>query len=224
MSARTDRLLASILPDRTHPLAVHLRVWALSRPFLAFAEAHAPKLRKKLREAAMEGPQADLHAELAVAAWLLRAAGVTLTYEPLKSAGGRGPDYALTLPDQTTVYIEATRLRPGGTQAPEYKLARVLADKIGQMRPGALNVLAVAVPSGTDTGTLAPAALRLLARAAQGDAFPAVSTERARDFERLRPRLGGVLCLEMGEPPAVTLWSHPGAAHPLPAAVRRVLG
>lgn len=223
MNTRTESLVAAVCPDPSHSLAAPLRAWCLgSRPFLAFAEANVPKLRKKAREAVDEGAQADLLAELVVAAWVLRGPALGLSYEPLKAGGGRGPDYALALPGGA-IYIEVARLRGGGSQAPEYKLARVLADKAGQLPAGAGTVLAAVLPSRADAAELAPAALRLLAQAAQGAAFPGLPSERARTFERLRSRLGGVLCLGPGDFPEVTLWTHAGAAHPLTSAALRRL-
>lgn len=225
MSA-ADRLVEAVCAAPGHSLAAPLRGWcASSRPFLAFAQANTTKLRRKVREAAGLEAQADVWAELAVAAWLLRSGSGTLTYEPLKAGGGRGPDFALSLPNGGVVYVEVARLRSGGSQHLTSKLARVLADKIGQLPPGAGGVLAAALPTGAPAGPLAPDALRLLARAAQGEVLPGVPPEKARAFERLRVRLSGVLLLRTGEvpaeSPAVTFWGHGGAAHPLsPAALR----
>jgi hypothetical protein len=237
MTARTETLVAAICPDPSQPLATALQLWCReSRAFLAFAQANLPKLRKKARGALGEGAQADLQAELAVAAWLLRGSRTVLRYEPLKAGGGRGPDYALELPGGP-VYVEVARLR-AGSQAPAHKLARVLADKAGQLPPGALTVLAAVLPPSagaqaapdtqapTDAQQLAPAALRLLAQAGQGSNFPGVSPESARAFERRRPRLGGVLCLTDVGPtasPQVTFWAQVSAAHPLSAAAVRLL-
>ncbi len=217
-----DRLVQAVCGGPDHPLAAPLVEWcAASRPFQAFAEANVSKLRRKVREAAAADPQADLRAELTVAAWLLRSGSGTLTYEPLKAGGGRGPDFALTLPHGSAVYVEVARLRGGG-QRPVYKLARVLADKAGQWPPGATSLLAAVLPVGASPGALAPDAVRLLARAAQGEVLPGVPPEKARAFERLRARLGGVLLFDAGAR-TVTLWEHRGAAHPLWPAARRAL-
>lgn len=230
MSA-ADRLVEAVCAAPEHPLAAPLRAWcAASRPFLVFAQANTTKLRRKVRGAVGADAGAALWAELAVAAWLLRSGGGTLTYEPLRAGGGRGPDFALTLPNGGVVYVEVAHLRGGGQQ-PAYKLARVLADKIGQLPPGAAGVLAAALPTDAPADTVAPDALRLLARAAQGETLPGVPPDKARDFERLRARLSGVLLLSEGrsegegegEPPAVTFWAQGGAAHPLSPAALRVL-
>ncbi|GGO32076.1 hypothetical protein GCM10008949_29040 [Deinococcus humi] len=204
-----------------HPLAPPLRAWcAESRPFLAFAEANVSKLRKKVREAVAEGQQADLRAELLVAAWLLRSGSGVLTYEPLKAGGGRGPDFALRLTNGSDVYAEVARLR-GGDLPPVDRLARVLSEKAGQLPPGAPCVLAAVLPTAVPATELLPVVLRRLARAAQGEALPGVPPEKARAFERVRTRLSGVVLFGAGEPPDVTLWVHQGAAHPLsPAALR----
>ena len=218
-----DRLVEAVCAAPGHSLAAPLRGWcASSRPFLAFAQANTTKLRRKVREAAGLEAQADVWAELAVAAWFLRSGSGTLTYEPLNAGGGRGPDFALTLPNGAVVYVEVARLR-SSEQHPAYKLARVLAAKIGQLPAGTAGVLAAVLLPGVPADTLAPDALRLLARAAQGEALPGVPPEKARDFERLRARLSGVLLLSADGPPAVMLWPHGGAAHPLSPAALRVL-
>ncbi|MFC4456532.1 hypothetical protein [Deinococcus sonorensis] len=217
-----ERLVQDLCGSTEHPLATSLREWCTSRPFLSFAGAHASKLRKKVREAANSEQQADLQAELQVAAWLLRSGGASLIYEPLKSGGGRGPDFALVLPNKSLVYVEVARLR-AGPQDPVYKLARVLADKVGQLPAGAAGVLAAVLPMDTPASALAPDAMRLLARTAQGDPLLGVPLERARTFERLRVRLSGVLLFGTGEGPPVTFWPHGGAAHPVSPAAQRVL-
>ncbi|MFC6666039.1 hypothetical protein ACFP9V_12260 [Deinococcus radiopugnans] len=86
-----DRLVEAVCAAPGHSLAAPLRGWcASSRPFLAFAQANTTKLRRKVREAAGLEAQADVWAELAVAAWLLRSGSGTLTYEPLKAGEDAG--------------------------------------------------------------------------------------------------------------------------------------
>ena len=217
----TDRLVQQVCRTPGHPLALPLRAWcAESRPFLAFAEANVTKLRKKVREAAAEGQQADLHAELLVAAWLLRSGSGDLTYEPLKAGGGRGSDFALRLTNGSIVYVEVARLRGSDQQAVD-RLARVLSEKAGQLPAGAVCILAAVLPTAVPATEVLPAVLRRLARAAQGEALPGVPPEKARAFERVRTRLSAVLLFSSGQPPDVTLWVHGGAAHPpSPAALR----
>ena len=220
MLTKIDRLVGQVCGSPSHPLGPALQAWCTdSRPFLAFAEANVSKLRKKVR-AAGEDQQADLKAELVVAAYLLRTGSGVLTYEPLQAGGGRGPDFALRLTNGSAVYVEVARLRGYG-QPPVDRLARVLAEKAGQLPPGAPCIVAAVLTSAVPASELGPVVLRRLALAAQGELLPGIPPEKARAFERVRTRLSGVLLFSTREPPDVTLWVYGGAAHPLsPAALR----
>lgn len=228
MTRRVESLVEGICGSADHPLAPALRRWAgTSRPFLAFAEAHASKIRKKARLAASEGEVGDLLAELAVAALLLRGPQFTVLYEPGRAAGGRSPDFEVTLKGHTTFHVEVTRLRrpdpeDGDAQGQARRLARVLGDKVGQFPAGGANLLAAAVPPGTVDGAVIPAAVRLLG----GPPVPGLRPEAARAFERGRARLSAVLLCALtpdGDLPEWALWLHPGARHPLPPELTRAL-
>lgn len=227
MTNRIENLILAVCGVPDHPLAAPLRRWCeTSRPFLAFAEGHASKIRKKLRLAHPGDQQADLLAELAVAAWLLRDQRFVVVYEPLPPAGQRGPDFQVTFRLNSVVQVEVTRLGlpandPVGAAA---RLARVLGDKIGQCLPGAANLLVVAVPSGVATGELVPLALRRLDQAAQGGADP--PPEAVRAFQRGRQKLSGVLLCTFapdGQPEATHLWLNPQARPPLLPEIGRYL-
>ena len=63
MTKRIDELVENICGSADHPIAPFLRRWCdESRPFLAFAEAHASKIRKKARLAALDDALAALAA------------------------------------------------------------------------------------------------------------------------------------------------------------------
>lgn len=235
MTRRLDDLVTSICGAADHPLAPFLRSWCgESRAFLAFAEAHAAKIRKKARLAPQEGERNDLLAELAVAAFLLRDRRFAVVYEPFRGAGQRGPDFQVTFRTHTPFHVEVTRLRL--PDAPTYgetdlarRLARVLGDKIGQFPAGGANLLAVFLPPGVGNETLVPAAVRLLDQAVQGEADPRAPDPRpeaARAYQRGRQRLSAALLCSLaahGGLRDVSLWFHPQAKHPLDAEIARYL-
>jgi len=226
MSRRLDDLVADLCGTAEHPLAPLLRRWCQeSPPFLNFAQAHAAKIRKKVRLASSPDEQGDLRAELAVAVLLVRDRRSAVRYEPPHPAGQRGPDFEVTFKGHTTWRAEVTRLRlpengeddAEGAEAAR-RVARVLHDKIGQCLPGGANLLAVALPSGAARSDLVPAALRLL----DSPAPPRLRPEAVRDFLRHRQRLSAVaLCAFSpgGEPLTLHLWTNPQAKHPLPAEI-----
>ncbi len=228
---RTDDLVALVCGGDSHPLAPALRGWADSRSWLAFAEAHAAKIRKKARLASSEGELHDLIAELAVAALLVRDRRFSVVYEPHRASGGRGPDLGVTFKTHTPFHVEVTRLRPSGGEEDRtaLRLARVLGDKTGQLPPGAANVLAVIVPPDKVGDDLIPAALRRLGRSTGPEADPAspgVPPEAARAYARGRPRLSAALLCSLtpaGQPVEVRLWLNPQARHPLHPEVARYL-
>src|SRR5690606_38177844 len=107
-----DALLTALLDAGPHPLAEPLRAWrSSSRRFTAFLQAHASKVRKKLRTTTdPEGVQ-DLRLELETAYLLLRERALSVEFEPLKAGGGRSPDFAVTFTTSVTFLLEATRLQ-----------------------------------------------------------------------------------------------------------------
>lgn len=235
MTKRTGELVGAICGADDHPLAPALRRWCgESRPFLAFAEANAAKLRKKVRLAARQDERDDLLAELAVAALWLRDPRFRLLYEPLQASGQRGPDFRVTFRTRLDFHVEVTRLRlsgpPGedGTQA-THKLARVIADKLGQLPSGGANLLLVALPPGVAGDALMPAALRLLGGSPPPQVAstpPAWWPEALRAFAQRRQRLSAVVLCSLtpgGQAPGLTLWLNPQAKHALPPEVASFL-
>lgn len=230
MSRRLDELVVDLCGSADHPLAPLLRRWCQgSSPFLKFAQAHAAKIRKKVRLASSPDEQGDLRAELAVAALLVQDQRSVVRYEPPHPAGQRGPDFGVTFKGHTALRVEVTRLRLLGDEADDpagsgavRRVARVICDKIGQCLPGGANLLVVALPFGVAREDLVPAALRLLDRPSP----PGLRPEGVRAFLRHRQRLSAVaLCAfsPEGEPLTVHLWTNPQARHPLPPEIARLL-
>ncbi|MBZ9711843.1 hypothetical protein [Deinococcus multiflagellatus] len=176
-----------------HPLTPALLAWAHRSPgFAPFLAAHETKVRRKLRQATGPEAQADLAAELALAAWLLQERRWTLAYEPLAASGGRGPDFRVAAPDGSGAwFLEVTRLHPAASpDALTMKLARTLADKAGQWPPGASTVLAAVLPpEAGDAAGLLRRALGLL-QAAAGQPTPTLD---GRAFAQRQPRLSAVV-------------------------------
>lgn len=210
-----------------HPLADALRLRAAtSKGFLKFAEAHASKVRKKVRRAVTLEERADLLAELDVAAFLLRDARFAVTYEPFHAPGRRGPDFEVVFKGHTTFHVEVTRPRLHGADAEHAasKVARVLTDKVEQFPAGATNVLALVVPQDVNTPDLVPSAVRLLERAS-GDASLAARLGDVGAYARHRGRLGAVLTWSGtpgGEPSIVRAWRELRTKHPVPPDILKV--
>lgn len=229
MTKRIDDLVIGICGTPDHPLAPLLRQWcAESRGFLGFAEGHASKIRKKARLAALNGTLADLCAELAIAALLAADRRFALRYEPLHAGGQRSPDFAARFRSHTLLYVEVTRLRltAGGDPGAPLRLARTICDKIGQLPPGAMNLLVIATPPGAADAALPPAAILLLDRAPQPEAAPELRPADVREFQRLRPQLSAIALCPFADdwrPLAAQLWQNPQAKHPLLPEIVRVV-
>lgn len=235
MTKRINELVQSICGVSDHPLAPFLRQWCdESRPFIAFAQTHASKIRKKARLAPLDDELTDLLAELAVAAFLVRDRRFTVLYEPYRATGLRGPDFQVVFKTHASFHVEVTRLRlldPAGDNpaGAALKLARVLCDKIGQLPAGMTNLLAVVIPPGAESDALTPTAVRLLDSYPQREVSlpsPELRPEGVRVYLRQRQRLSAIaLCsfTTAWRPLIVKLWLNPQAKHPLHPEVTRYL-
>lgn len=236
MTKRIDELVQSICGATDHPLAPLLRQWCNeARPFITFAETHAPKIRKKARLAPRDDELTDLLAELAVAAFLVRDQRFTVRYEPYRATGLRGPDFEVIYKTHSALHVEVTRLRlrdlaGADLSGTALKLARVVCDKIGQFPPGVMNLLAVVIPPDAASDALVPTALRLLESYPQREASlvpPPLRREGVLAYLRQRQRLSAIaLCsfTTAWRPLIVKLWLNPQAKHPLYPDVSKYLG
>lgn len=226
---RADELRAYLIGGSGHALDAALAVWLAERRFAAFAEERRDKIRKKIRDRPDPESLADLRGELAVAAWLLRSPRVTLIYEPYAHDKQRGPDYAATLGAELRFDTEVSRLR-GATSADQpLRVASTLCDKLGQLRPGLINIVALICDNPDPTAALIDRAQRLLMeRASGGDAayFARRGYANLRDFHRDYRRLSAALLLHVtpgGATDLLGLWQNRQARHTLPPELATLL-
>lgn len=211
-------------------LAGEVGPWLARSPrFRAFAETYRDKIRKKARGPRDDEGRRDLTFELSIALRLLEERRFALEYESY-GVGQRAPDFRVTFRGNTRFNVEVRRLRPGSTPdatADPARIVRAVCDKLGQMPPSMINVLALGADAPSSAAdALAPAMLRLQDRAAEKDevSFQQRGFTGTRDFLRHYRRLSGAVWLA-GEPGAskATLWRNPQARHPLPADLARAL-
>lgn len=231
MTKRIDALVQDICAG-AHPLLADWlgQTCGRSRPFLAFAEAHASKIRKKVRLLGTEEDRQDLLAELAVAACFLQDPRFAVLYESRRAPGQRSPDLEVVFRTHTSLLVEVTRMRlAGDSERLERRAARLLADKISQFPAGIINLLVVVLPPGTANDTLIPAALRMLdgvsgREGSEGGAL--LRLERVKAFQRARQRLSGVALWSFTpewQPEQVKVWVNPQARHACPPEIVRFL-
>lgn len=192
----TAALLATALGSTRHPLAAwYAGLLGTAPPLRRFTAASAPTIRTKARRATTPDALRDLRCELAVAALLCADERDTLVYEPMRQQGRAGPDFLLRHHTGVDVYVEVSRLRPGGRGAQE-RLLSVLCGKLRQLVERAANLL-VLVNDGAPLGAGDIQAVlgRLRERAAEkDDAFFAFrGLAGAAEFERRLPALAALL-------------------------------
>ncbi len=226
-----DELIAYLFAAADSSLATEVGPWLVASPrFRAFAETYRDKIRKKVRGLRDDEGLRDLAFELAIAVRLLEERRFALEYESY-GAGQRAPDFRVTFRGRVPFNVEVRRLRrPAPTPdapADPGPLIRAVCDKLGQLPPAMINVLALGAEGASSAAEgLAPAMRQLEDRAAQKDEalFRQRGFKGARDFLRHYRRLSGALWVA-GEPGArgASLWRNPQARHPLPADLRRAL-
>jgi hypothetical protein len=216
-----DELARYVFEDAPSTLATGCAGWmAASRRFRSFVEINRDKLRKKVRTARDEAALLDLEAEVATAFRLVQERRFGVTWEPLATAGGRSPDFAVDFTTRLRFYVEVTRPRlgTGGTGEPAARLSAAICAKLEQLPAGALNVLVLAGP-GILTADVARAMKDLKRRAEQReeDFFTRRGYASARAFIAAAHRVSAILPADGG------LWLNPEADRPLPSAVRTAL-
>lgn len=223
-----SELLGAIFGGEIHPLREACAAWIVSsRPFRAFLEENAAKIRKKARQASDAESLRDLQLEMDTAYRLLLAdRRVALTYERYLADKMRGPDFTVTFKGHLVFNVEVRRLR---APIPTGKLDEVVREKLRQMPPSAINILLVGADASATPDLDAAAAMKRLiqrAEARQDEYFIERGYHDARDFLRAHLRLSGLLLRPSWRdefPPSPTLWLNPQARHPLPADIQKLL-
>jgi hypothetical protein len=221
-----DELIAYLFG--TGALAAEIGPWLASPRFRAFAETYRDKIRKKTRGLRDEEGRRDFAFELAVASRLLQERRFAIEYESY-GADKRAPDFRVTFRSGLRFNVEVRRLReatPASAPIEAARLIRVVCDKLGQLPPAMINVLAIGTDGRSSAAdTIASAMLWLQDRAAHKD--EAFFRERGfagtRDFLRHYQRLSGALWLVSESGQSLGLWSNPQARHRLPADLARAL-
>lgn len=240
-----EQLLDYLFDDNPHPhththlLAPPMSRWiGSSRRFKAFATTYRDKIRKKIRITQGTAGIQDLEAELETACWLLQDRRFTLAYEPYGSQKTRGPDFAITF-KSTTFNVEVTRIRSTETEPaatppldPQHTAARLIdtvCDKLGQMRPGMINVLVVVTDGDFIRALdLYQAMARLKERAERQDPnlFSRHRFASTAAFFKLYLRLSAGLVRTPANQDGTThslLWTNNQARHALPGPIRTIL-
>jgi hypothetical protein len=227
-----EQIFDSVAPSFIPQLAS----WQDAAPrFRSFIETYRDKIRKKVRGAQADGGIDDVFSELAVAALLLRDRRLVVEFEKLGVGKRRAPDLTVTFKTHTPFHIEVTRLRPPGADgsraedALSRKMAYTILDKLGQLQPGVINLLAFVVDEQhADAHAIEAAVEQLRSHATQRDDlfFARRGLTNSRHFQRQQARLSGVL-LCIFTPPAgprlTDLWLNPQARHPVPPELINLL-
>lgn len=225
-----DALIVEIFGESRPAWRGEFEAWVRgSRRYQAFATTYRAKIRAKLRNARHPGSDADLWAELATAAALLREPSFAVAYETYAARRQRGPDFTVTYKTHTPFNVEVRRLRGGeggDDDARVPRLMSILCDKVGQMPAGIINVLWL-IDEGETTAEdvmAATAALRRLADAnderRHDDYFSRRGFADAADFRKQYPRLSAVALRRAA---GTTVLPNPAARHKLPVEIGRVL-
>jgi hypothetical protein len=229
-----DELLNQIFAGETHALALQFAAWAAESPrFRAFAEAYRTKIRKKVRGMADEAGLRDLRAELEIAHLLLGERRFAVEYEKGGVGQRRSPDFYVTFRANLGFNVEVKHVRLAvdepRTEAQEFgKLANAVSQKIGQLAPGMLNLLALSYERPWADGFDGPAALVRLRRLAEQkeDAFFARrGLADGREFLRQFQHLSAAI-FYVHLPTGVAhgeLWLNSGARQRLPDELRNAL-
>jgi hypothetical protein len=196
---------------------------AISPRFAKFIEEYKNKIRKKIRVLNGEDMALDLLVELETAYLLLADRRFELSYEPYAGEKRRGPDFAVTWRTNLIFNLEVTRMRNGSGEV-DGRLADVVCEKLGQMLPAMINLLAVVGSDQVSAPVLAAAMQRLKLSAEKRDPtlYARQGYQTPADFFKGYERLSGILWRH-GEDSPVVFWNNPQARHPLSKKVRNLL-
>jgi len=215
-----DELLAYLRAGAPPVPLTPLAQWIETSPrFATFVDEYRDKVRKKLRSAREPDGVRDVLCELETAFYLLREPRFSLAYAAYAASQQRAPDFTLTYRTHLACHVEAARLRASPAPDAE-RLGELIAGKLGQMLPGAPNVLVVAAP----TAPLEMALKQLQSRAERDDAllFTRAHVRNRSEFFKFYARLSAVT-LRGEADTAPLLWLNKQARHPLPAPLLRAL-
>jgi hypothetical protein len=219
-----DELTAYLFGAEPSRLAAEVGPWLVASPrFRAFSETYRDKIRKKAGVLGDDESRHDLAFELSIALRLLEERRFAVEYEPY-GVEQRAPDFRVTFRTRLRFNVEVRRLR---RTADRDALIRAVCDKLRQLPPAMINVLAIASEGSSSAAEeLAPAMLWLQDRAAQRDdaLFLRRGFAGVRDFLRHYQRRSAGLWLS-GESDArrPSLWLNPQARHALPIELARAL-
>jgi hypothetical protein len=200
-----------------------VEAWLAASPrFAAFVEKYKDKIRKKIRVLNGEDIALDLLAELETAYLLLAEKRFELAYEPYAAEKKRGPDFAVTWRNSLTFNLEITRLHNAGGEV-EGRLADLVCEKLGQMLPAMINLLAVVSDQFPEPDlNAAMQQLKLSAEKRDPSLYARYGYQTPADFFKGYERLSGILW-HQSEAGPVVFWNNPQARHPLPPKVRNLL-
>jgi hypothetical protein len=138
-----DRLIDHLVGGNPgHPMSAELsRMLAGSPRFVAFADAHRDKIRKKLRKAGDAEALNDVVVELRVAHLLLGDPRIDLAFEEGGVRSG-GPDVTVQYPGGQPIACEVTRMRRPPSEVHD---GGPVLTKLRQLRSGMPNVLIIAI-------------------------------------------------------------------------------
>jgi hypothetical protein len=218
-----DRLVEELVEEDGHPVAAELRRWLEASPrFRAFAQAHRPKIRKKLRSAADPEAIGDVRAELRAAHLLLVDRRIELEFEPFGATQG-GPDFLVSYRGHRAFTCEVTRLRRPAAGVHD---GGPLLGKLRQLPPSFANVVVIRIEA-TSANELdvegAVATIRRRADAKDEAYFTRRGFAGTRDFYARFLRLGGVVvwCEAAAGDDRARLWANPSAQMTLPERAAR---
>jgi len=213
-----------LFDNRSHPLRSQVAAWmAVSPRFAKFVDEYKNKIRKKIRVLNGDDMALDLLTELETAYLFLADRRFELSYEPYTAEKRRGPDFTVTWRTNLIFNLEVTRMHNNSGEI-DGRLADVVCEKLGQMLPAMINLLAIV---GGDQGsapvlTAAMQHLKLLAEKRDPALYARQGYQTPADFFKGYERLSGILWRN-GEDSPVVFWNNPQARHPLSKKVRNLL-
>jgi hypothetical protein len=241
----TNEPLTDIFGDAADPLAVQCARWMdESARFRDFVATYRTKIRKKVRGLRDEEGRGDLLFELATAHRLIQERRFTIEYEKYGVGKQRTPDFVVTFKTNVIFNVEVKRMRataapstaPGASieippRAEEgrdsNKLINTVCAKLGQLLPGAINLLALSADGMVFQEDYVAQAMKLLKQLAdrKDEAyFARRGFASARDFLHHYQRLSAVLVRRGWDDGApMALWLNKEAGRPVPADLYAIL-